>query len=157
MPKLSPEDRELFRDAVKKLTRTHHSQHKNPRAAPPPIELYDNPDDTLSPEESLFYSRGGLQHKTLKDLSTGKILPSAEIDLHGMTVEEARENLSRFIHHALRQHYRCVRVIHGKGKILKNHVGNWLQQIEPVLAFSSTIPKHGGTGAVYVILKKSRA
>ncbi len=155
MPKISKEDRELFREAVKKLN-IAPAPHSSHASSPSSIELYDKPDESLSPTDTLFYSRGGLQHKTLKDLRTGKIAPSAEIDLHGMTVEESRENLSRFIQRALHNHARCVRVIHGKGKILKNHIGNWLKQIDQVLAFSSAIPKHGGTGAVYVVLKRTR-
>lgn len=151
MPKLSQEDRDLFREAVKKLNIA--SLKKTASTKPIDITLYDKADESISPSDALFYSRGGLQHKTLKDLRTGKIAISAEMDLHGMTVEESRKALLRFIQHALRNHYRCVRIIHGKGKILKNHIGNWLQQIDPVLAFSSAIPKHGGTGAVYVILK----
>ena len=155
MPKLSQEDRDLFREAVRKLN--FSLPKKSTPAKNITITLHDKADESISPTDTLFYSRGGLQHKTLKDLRAGKIAISAEIDLHGMTVEESREALSRFIQKALRNHYRCIRVIHGKGKILKNHIGNWLQQIDYVLAFSSAIPKHGGTGAVYVILKTKYA
>lgn len=155
MPKISKADRELFREAVRKLTIPPHTQPSH-HAPVESVNLYDKPDETISPMDTLFYSRGGLQHKTLKELRAGKIHPEAEIDLHGMTVNESRENLADFIQNALQHQYRCVRVIHGKGNILKNHVGPWLKQIDQVLAFSSAIAKHGGTGAVYVILKRTR-
>jgi len=155
MANISKEDRDLFREAVKKLKISALKQTATPKSID--ITLYDKPNESVLPTDKLFYTRGGLQHKILKELRAGKIAISAEMDLHGMTVEESREALSRFIQKALRNHYRCVRVIHGKGKILKNHIGNWLQQIDQVLGFSSAIPKHGGTGAVYVILKTKHA
>jgi DNA-nicking Smr family endonuclease len=153
MAKVSKEDSELFRAAVKQL------KFSAPRAKLSKkiitVDLYDKPDETISPTDILFYSRGGLQHKTLKNLKTGKIPTSSELDLHGLTVHEARENLSDFIKNALQKNVRCVRIIHGKGNILKNHVVQWLKQINEVLAFASAVPRQGGTGAVSVILKRS--
>ncbi|NIW87182.1 MAG: DNA mismatch repair protein MutS, partial [Gammaproteobacteria bacterium] len=56
---------------------------------------------------------------------------------------------------------RCVRVVHGKGHgslhklpVLKTKVQGWLRQRDEVLAFCSARPVDGGTGAVYVLLKK---
>jgi hypothetical protein len=67
---------------------------------------------------------------------------------------------------------RCLLIIHGKAgagytdesgdirgagqALLKSHVNHWLQQVDDVLAFASALPKDGGTGAVYVLLKNSR-
>jgi DNA-nicking Smr family endonuclease len=57
---------------------------------------------------------------------------------------------------------RCVRIIHGKGKssegklpVLKGKVNSWLRQRDEVIAFCSARPSDGGTGAVYVLLKRS--
>jgi len=56
-----------------------------------------------------------------------------------------------------------VRIIHGKGygsreqaPVLKNSLNSWLRQHPDVLAFSSTRPEHGGTGAVHVLLRSRR-
>ena len=56
---------------------------------------------------------------------------------------------------------RCVRVMHGKSArtdsrrpMLKSHVNTWLRQHQQVLGFASCHAKHGGTGAVYVILRR---
>jgi len=56
---------------------------------------------------------------------------------------------------------RCVRVVHGKASgasdkpaLLKSRVNSWLRQHPEVLGFASCQPRHGGTGAVYVLLKK---
>lgn len=152
MAKVSKEDSELFRAAVKQLKLSSSAFKSPPKKVD--LDLYDRPDDAISPTDTLFYSKGGLQHKTLKNLKTGKIRPQAELDLHGMTVQESRENLTDFMKHALHQRLRCVSIIHGKGTVLKKHVANWLKQIDAVLAFASAIPKAGGTGAVCVILKR---
>jgi len=38
--------------------------------------------------------------------------------------------------------------------VIKNKVNSWLRQHQDVLAFHSAMPKDGGNGAVYVLLKK---
>lgn len=112
--------------------------------------------------EELLFARRGLQHRTLKNLRRGHLAVQAECDLHGCTVVEARAVLGNFLHECLVRGLRCVRVIHGKGRgshqrlpVLKGKVGGWLRQRDEVLAFCSARPVDGGTGAVYVLLKKS--
>lgn len=153
MAKISSEDKALFREAVRNLKFAPSKKTSSKVASE--IHLFDQSSEQVTPTQSIFFSRGGLQHKTLKDLRTGKIKIQDELDLHGLNTEQARENLADFIQAALNHHHRCVRVIHGKGEILKNHVNLWLKQIDSVLAFASAIPKQGGTGAVCVILKRA--
>ncbi len=115
----------------------------------------------VTPEESLFFARPGLQHRLLKQLKRGDIPVEASLDLHGQFIEEAGKSLTLFLDEAQSVGCRCVIVIHGKGTrsaagrpVLKTQVNHWLQESPAVLAFSSTQPKHGGTGSVYVLLKK---
>lgn len=122
-------------------------------------DLYD-PGDIETGEE-LWYARAGLQQRTLKRLRRGQFALQAECDLHGLTVTEARQTLGQFLHDCRIQGLRCVRVIHGKGlgshqrlPVLKGKVGGWLAQRQEVLAFCSARPVDGGTGALYVLLKK---
>lgn len=152
--KITPEDSQLFRDAVKKLRISPPT--KKPAKTAVETELYDPSYQKVSPTDSLFYSRGGLQDKVLRDLRAGKIKIQAELDLHGITTEESRQILINFINSALNKNFKTIRIIHGKGNILKNHVNSWLPQINAVLAFSSANPKQGGTGAVVVVLKSPR-
>ncbi|NND54506.1 MAG: Smr/MutS family protein [Gammaproteobacteria bacterium] len=77
-----------------------------------------------------------------------------------MTRDEAREHLREFIEYCLDKGFRCVRIVHGKGRgsgprgpVLKNAVNNWLRKWDPVLAFVSAPDMDGGTGAVYVLLR----
>lgn len=79
-----------------------------------------------------------------------------------MTVEKARETLWDFIAEATKLEVRCLRVTHGKaarldGKrpMIKSHVNTWLRQHPQVLGFASCSARHGGTGAVYVMLKRT--
>ena len=112
-------------------------------------------------DEALSFCRSGIQKSVFKKLRTGKYAVEAELDLHGSFAKEARDMVSRFISESQARSLRCVRIIHGKGlsspnkmPVLKNKTNQWLQQIDAVLAFSSALPADGGTGAVYVLLKK---
>jgi DNA-nicking Smr family endonuclease len=111
--------------------------------------------------EALHFHRPSVGRRTMRKLSRGNFSVQAEADLHGMTVPEAKGHLRAFINESVYRGYTCVRVIHGKGlgsgqrgPVLKGKVNNWLRRWEEVLAFVSTRQVHGGTGAIYVLLRK---
>ena len=120
-------------------------------------------DDTESHGgESLRFHRPSVGKRTMRKLSRGGFSVQDEIDLHGMTVAEAKPRLLEFIANCARDGKLCVRVVHGKGlgsgnrgPVLKQKVNRWLRQWDTVLAFVSTRQVHGGTGAVYVLLRQS--
>jgi len=100
--------------------------------------------------------------RNFRKLARGNFSVQSEIDLHGLTVAEARTVLGDFIENSVDQGHGCVRIIHGKGlgsgdrgPILKAKVDNWLRKWDAVLAFISARQVDGGTGAVYVLLRKS--
>lgn len=79
-----------------------------------------------------------------------------------MSVEKARQTLWDFLAEATRLEIRCVRVTHGKAArkdgrspLVKSHVNTWLRQHPQVLGFTSCLPRHGGTGSVYVMLRRT--
>ena len=123
------------------------------------------PDETvekLLQEDSMQFIAPGVQKNVLKKLRKGHFGLDASIDLHGLTKQEANQHLSKFLHFSFEDGYRCVHIIHGKGyrspddhPVLKNDINVWLRQRPEVLAFCSTPPKDGGTGAVFVLLKLS--
>lgn len=120
------------------------------------------PDPDIETGEDLVHRREGVQHAVIRRLRRGHYRCQAEIDLHGMVVEVARACLSEFLHDALDRGYRCIRVVHGKGlrsgnrgPVLKGKVAGWLRQRDEVLAYASARPIDGGTGALYVLLRKS--
>ena len=111
--------------------------------------------------EELIYVRSGLQQRTLRKLRRGMFVVAAELDLHGMTVPIARSAVAAFLHQCQRRGVQCARVIHGKGRgsrhrapVLKQKVAGWLKQRDEVLAYCSARGYDGGTGAVYVLLKR---
>ena len=127
--------------------------------------MHDDRDpDELDSGEHLSWRRDGVQNRVMKKLRNGYYSIQDEIDLHGMTVAQAREILTRFVAHAVDHHQSCcVRIIHGKGRktstdapVLKPFVSSWLRQRRFVMAFCSCKPVHGGTGAVYVLLRQAK-
>ncbi len=106
------------------------------------------------------YHRAGVQHGILRRLRRGHYPVEDEVDLHGMTLAEARVALAHFLEHARRPRLCCVRVIHGKGlsspgfrAVLKPRVRHWLRQDARVLAFIPAPAHDGGSGALYVLLR----
>jgi len=110
-------------------------------------------------EEFISFSRSGISNKTLRKLKKGQYNVDATLDLHGMTIEEARIAVDGCLQTSLNRGIRVVLIIHGKGHhsqqpILKNKLNHWLREINMVLAFCSAAPIHGSRGATYVLLKR---
>lgn len=176
--KVSSEDLQLFRDAIGEVKRLDDTVYSSVKPLPRPIprqqqlddkavidELLSDPsqNEILETGEHLSYRNHGVQANVLKKLRRGSFSIQAELDLHGLTVEQARDQVRHFLHSALDQEHRCVRIIHGKGRknaerapILKPMLNHWLQRKREVIAFCSAKPEDGGTGAVYVLLGRSR-
>jgi DNA-nicking Smr family endonuclease len=124
--------------------------------------LSDHPqwDVGIETGEELVYLRDGLATDTLRKLRRGHWVIQDELDLHGHTTDEARSAVALFMQDCLREGFRCVRIVHGKGlrsknrePVLKAKVGNWLRQREEVLAYCQARQADGGAGAVVVLLK----
>lgn len=112
----------------------------------------------------LAFKRHGIQHGVYKKLRQGRYEIDARLDLHRLSVKQARMDVHSFIQDAMQYGLRTVLILHGKGQrkteqektaVLKGYVQHWLQELEEVQAFHSAQPVHGGTGAVYVLLRKS--
>ena len=115
---------------------------------------------TLAPHEIIDHHKDGVQYGVLKKLRHGEYPLQDALDLHRKTVLQARHELYWFLQRARSKGLRLVLVTHGKGLHaetpgrLKSHVSYWLRQVPEVVAFHSALPQHGGTGAVYVLLRK---
>jgi len=114
----------------------------------------------LETDEALSYRRHGIGPDVVRRLRRGEWTVKGQIDLHGLRADEAREALTAFLNRALRDEWRCVRVIHGKGlgsvgrePVLKAKVPRWLVQRQEVLAFCQARPNDGGSGALIVLLR----
>jgi DNA-nicking Smr family endonuclease len=112
--------------------------------------------------EALRFKRASVGRTTMRMLSRGAYAIQAEIDLHGMTLAEAKPRLEYFVRRCASNNKLCIRIVHGKGlgsgdrgPVLKRGVDRWLRKWDLVLAFVSARQVDGGTGAVYVLLKES--
>ncbi len=111
--------------------------------------------------EELLFVRPGLRPSVVRKLRRGQYAIQAELDLHGLRVPDAHTLLKQFLRECRSQDRRCVRVVHGKGlgsdgkiPVLKGKLNVWLRRHRDVLAFCSARPNDGGTGAVYVLLRR---
>jgi DNA-nicking Smr family endonuclease len=106
----------------------------------------------------------GVDRGLLAALRRGEFSVQGHVDLHGMSREEAKDAVERFISESRRAGKRCVLVVHGRGlhskdqiPVLKEAVASWLQRgriARSVLAFATARPHDGGAGAVYVVLRR---
>lgn len=117
-------------------------------------------EDRLDTGDEAAYLRTGLPRRVLTDLRRGRWVVQGELDLHGLTRDEARASLAQFIALSLQLGRRCLRVIHGKGHgspgrmpVLKHLSRGWLAQREDILAFCQARPHDGGDGALLVLLQ----
>lgn len=171
------EDKALFQAAVKGVRPLRQDRVVHPPSAPAarrrkveqedssatlpfsdPLALED-----LRNEEEQCFKRPGLQHNLLRKLRQGRFPIDAELDLHGLRVEQARLALVTLLQQAQATGARILRIIHGKGQgsadgraILKAHTHHWLRQHPDVLAFCPAQAADGGSGAVYVLLRRNK-
>ncbi|WP_447555806.1 Smr/MutS family protein [Vreelandella sp. EE22] len=117
--------------------------------------------EAVRPSEYLEFCIPDLPYRTFSQLKRGQTAWQEGLDLHGYTLEEARLELESFLRDAAAQGLHCVLVVHGKSwgatadfPVLKSHTNTWLREWPGVLAFCSAIDIDGGTGAVYVLLRK---
>ncbi|MBX6321539.1 MAG: Smr/MutS family protein, partial [Rhodospirillaceae bacterium] len=106
----------------------------------------------------------GVDRRRAERLRRGQLAIEASIDLHGLTQAAAHARLTRFIHDCVAAERRCVLVVTGIGRgesrgVLREAVPRWLN--EPplrahVLGFDYAQLRHGGLGALYVLLRQRR-
>jgi DNA-nicking Smr family endonuclease len=157
-PPPPPRPRQRDRDEAEALEAAHYgyAAHRLPAGEWIDPELYET-------DEPVAYARPGLQHGVLRKLKRGHYRVSAELDLHGFNAEAAREAVQAFLLESRRTDRRCVKIIHGKGRgsrnrgpVLKPLVHHWLRRWDATLAYCSARPVDGGSGAIYVLLKRER-
>ena len=132
-----------------------------PRPQPtPPIQPKKAPDPGVTPGRLHNVDR-----RTADRLKRGRLEIEGRIDLHGMTRAAAQDALTGFVVSAADRGQRCVLVITGKGTfsggpgVLKQEVPKWLNMSplrERIVAVNEAQPKHGGGGALYLLLKRKR-
>lgn len=169
-------DSKLFRHSVGEVRIVSDDRDQSRPPKPLPIPSFSIKDEAIvvdelllfSPEEmdvecgeELQWSKDGIRPKTRRRLRQGKYSVADELDLHGFRVEPAKLAIIEFIDYACARQFTCVRIIHGKGlrsrirPKLKQLTAKILRRMPNVLAYCSARPVDGGTGAVYVLLRKT--
>jgi DNA-nicking Smr family endonuclease len=168
----SPEERDLFRTAVREARPLRRpSAPASPKPASP-IATPQKPSPArkaavapapASPPK--LPPAAGLDRRLGERLRRGQLPIEAVLDLHGMTQDEAHQALDRFVADAHEEGRRVLLVVTGKGLgraeggVLRAAVPRWLEEgpCRPkVLAHAPARPKHGGAGALYLLLRRRR-
>ncbi len=148
-PNPSPEG-----EGLKKKVKGRVPPPRQPAPAPPPKASPDTLD-------------GGWDRR----LSRGLVAPDSAIDLHGHTLASAHAMLDRGLDRAVARGDRVLLLITGKPPraeserphargAIRAAVDDWLaasRHANAVAAVRGAHPRHGGQGALYIILRRSRS
>jgi DNA-nicking Smr family endonuclease len=171
----APDDLEIFRAAVQDaipLPKPNRVVHDLPKPKPHPAKREEDEqavldelarltfDDDAEFEDDGMFLRPGLPRDILRKLKRTHWVIQANLDLHGLTGDEAVAETAVFLAGCKRSGIRCVRIIHGKGlrspgrePVLKRRIRKLLTRRDEVLAFVEPRAIHGGGGAVVVLLE----
>ncbi|AKJ41670.1 hypothetical protein QQ39_05895 [Pragia fontium] len=166
---LSDEEFALFRESVRGTKpiqqdkAVHSTKPKNKKISPERL-LQDQIDASfyfsdefqplLSEEGPMRYVRPGASAYEVKKLRRGDYSPELFLDLHGLTQQQAKQELGALIAACRREHVHCACVMHGHGKhILKKQTPLWLAQHPDVLAFHQASKEFGGDAAILVLIE----
>lgn len=163
----SRDDDDEFRRAMTDVTPVTADPRGRARArprvtTPPPSQATGDAGRgaTIDAAADADYTAPGVDRRTLRQLKRGGIPPGDHLDLHGQTAAEAAARVTRFID-VNRPRHRCVCIVHGRGlhsegnvAILRTRVRALLRAHRGVLAYADAPRTGGGSGAVYVLLRK---
>jgi len=177
MRRLRADDSELWRRAMRDVAPLRsrsfagaaelspdreRSARPHPNPPPPAEEGADQSAAARRPQPLPPLDRfAGIDRATAERLKRGRYPVAARLDLHGMTQAEAHRALTGFVAGSRAAGRRCLLVITGHGRmsggILKAAVPRWLGEPElrrHVLAIAPAQPDAGGSGALYVLLRR---
>jgi DNA-nicking Smr family endonuclease len=168
-PVVTPEDQALFLAAVDGA-KPLDTRDRIPIPPPPPspVRVAELPPQVkldVEGDGQRYTARApGVSRAQLSELRTGKLHTEDTLDLHGHTVELARQQLREFLVAAHKLRRRCVLVVHGKGThsehgapLREAVLGELLGPLSGLVrALATAAPSHGGEGATYIMLRGQR-
>lgn len=180
-PDQPPEDesKNLWQHVIKDVrplkNKTGIVQIEDSIQAKPAVAQSSPPTQTDRPvtaKSDQFFKTGGLDRRTEQKLKQGKMPIEGRLDLHGLTLEEAHQEVRKFIRLYYQSGKRCVLIITGKGEAseqgawyegsrgqIRRNFRHWLDDadLKPlILSVSAARRDHGGGGAFYVLLRRQR-
>jgi DNA-nicking Smr family endonuclease len=181
---LTPEELALWdhvtRNVKRASARTHTVPPLTAAPTPPPtsgtkvqpVARGPAPRPPAAPPLTLGDS-DNMDRRTARRFARGEMSIDARLDLHGLGLAQAENAVTQFIHRAAAADYRCVLVVTGKGRRgaeahsdspargrIRAETPHWLNKpsLRPlILAVREAHFKHGGGGALYVLLKRRRS
>lgn len=163
LPDRGPRARASLRripDTLLRARREHAQGEPNVPKRPKPARQRSPADTGILDPDAGEFLQTGCGPDLLRGLRRGKWIAQATLDLHGSTLDEARERLDRFLASCLEHDVRCVRIIHGKGigsrqgePVLKSAIRQHLSRLEAVQAWVQGSERDGGAGAVTALLR----
>ena len=173
-PSLNEEDAALWGQVTQDVTQLGASNRVG-RAAPPRIKrpsldkisgqitLESFVPSIVVYQESSFQLDGNLR----KRFEKGEVPIDGKIDLHGLTLPQAHQKFMGFVARNIQEGARCLLVVTGKGSqesengrgVIRKNLPLWCEDavLKPhILQVTPAQPKHGGSGACYIMLRKRR-
>lgn len=104
----------------------------------------------------------GINPLVMEKLRKGEFSVQKTLDLHGLSIESARESFDYFLSDAVKNGLKCVKVIHGRGlrskrdPTIKDYLKTWIVRAMHrrwVTAFSNAAMSDGGPGATCILLR----
>ena len=156
------EDDDAFAQAMRDVVRLEPDQRGRVRDVLPITPHRHSPPRTAHEDVTdNDFAANGIDRREIRKLKTGAYKIQGECDLHRMTSEHALAKVGRFIENGRHAGHRCICIIHGRGlhskdyqPILKTRVRAYLRSHRSVLAYTDAPGSDGGSGAVYVLLRK---
>jgi DNA-nicking Smr family endonuclease len=134
-----------------------------PQLVPAPVPAL--PPEPAAGNPQSFDTFAGIDRANAERLKRGFHPIEARLDLHGHTQAEAYRELADFVETSHQAGRRCVLVITGRGLgpngpgVIKSAVPRWLEEArlrQRILAIAAAQPRHGGAGALYLLLRRQR-
>jgi DNA-nicking Smr family endonuclease len=174
--RLSDEEIALWTEVARSVARrrgaalpTPSKPVRAPRPPAPPPTATEPPADR-SAKPSTPPPLAPIERRLKRELSRGRAAIDAALDLHGLSQAEAHQALRGFLRHSQARGARLVIIVTGKGGaidelsgwpnergVLKRLTPQWLREPDlrsVVLGFEEAGRAHGGSGALYVRLRR---
>ena len=144
--------------------RSHTRVRATPPVHLPPLatpSVSRDAESDIDPQGGGDFAADGVDRREVKKLKRGDYPPAARYDLHGRTADAAAASVKQLLDASRRNGHRCISIVHGRGlrspggvAVLKARVRLLLRAHPAVLAFADAPRSDGGSGAVYVLLRR---
>jgi DNA-nicking Smr family endonuclease len=132
-----------------------------PVSMPPRASITRDDEAEADGESYESFTAHGVDRREIQKLKRGEYVAAARYDLHGLTAQVASSAVNQFLDTSCRRGHRCVCIVHGRGlrspggvAVLKTLVRALLRSHRGVLAFADAPRSDGGSGAVYLLLRR---